>query len=174
MNGTPHLKPGEINRRWYLLNADGIVLGRLASLVSQLLRGKGKATYSRHMDQGDGVVVINAQKIRLTGRKLDQKLDFRHSGHTGGARFTPYSRIMRDKPERALELAVSGMLPKNRLRKRFMKRLKVFRADEGQKKYGGAVAINLDARRMSQGGPFVPLLSEQTPAPMVTTQVDRL
>jgi len=166
MTGTSHINPREVSRRWYLLNADGIVLGRLASLASQLLRGKGKATYSRHMDQGDGVVVINAQKIRLTGRKLDQKLDFRHSGHSGGARFTPYGRLIREKPERVVELAVSGMLPKNRLRKRFMRRLKVFRTDEGQKKYGGAIPVNLEARRMNQGGPFVPNLSEKSSEPV--------
>src|SRR5690242_8589964 len=132
---TPHLKTTEIQRSWFLLNADGIVLGRLATLAAQLLRGKGKSTYSPHMDGGDGVVVINADKIRLTGNKLIQKIDFRASRYPGGQTYTNYGKLIQEKPERVIELAVSGMLPKNRLRSRFMRRLKVFRGEAGAVTY---------------------------------------
>ncbi len=152
---TPQIKRNDIVRQWYLINADGISLGRLASLASGLLMGKGKTTYSPHMDQGDGVVVIYAGKARLTGNKLLQKIDFRASGHVGGATYTPYVKLMQDKPERAVELAVKGMLPKNKLRARFMKRLKVFRDDKGQKVYPGAVLVDYKNPKIRSGGPFV-------------------
>jgi large subunit ribosomal protein L13 len=152
---TPHLKPHEVIRRWHLVDADGVVLGRLAGLAAQLLRGKGKPTFSSHLDQGDGVVVINAHKVRLTGNKATQKLDFRASGYPGGQVYIHYGKLLQDKPERAVELAVYGMLPKNRLRDRFMRRLKVFRNDEGLKKYGGALPVDMKNPKIRSGGPFV-------------------
>jgi large subunit ribosomal protein L13 len=152
---TSFLKTREVTRRWFLVDADGVVLGRLANVAAQLLRGKGKVTFSGHMDQGDGVVVINAAKVRLTGKKAVQKLDFRASGYKGGQTFTQYGKLLREKPERAVELAVSGMLPKNRLRDRFLRRLKVSRADEGAKAYPYAAPVDMTLPENRSGGPFV-------------------
>jgi len=152
---TPQLKPTEIQRRWFLLNGDGVVLGRLATLAAHLLRGKGKTSYSPHQDGGDGVVVVNAQKVRLTGNKLIQKTDFRASRYPGGQVFTHYGKLMEEKPERAVELAVYGMLPKNRLRDRFMRRLKVYRGDEGTKIYSGAEVVDFGNPKIKSGGPYV-------------------
>src|SRR3989344_2397970 len=120
---TPHLKPNQVEHRWYMVDADGVALGRLAALTVHLLRGKGKATYSPHMDQGDCVVVLNARKILLTGKKATQKIDFRASRFPGGQVYTHYGKLLEEKPERVIELAVYGMLPKNRPRDRFMRRL---------------------------------------------------
>lgn len=152
---TPHLKSNEIQRTWFLINADGVVLGRLAAMAAQLLRGKGKATYSAHMDGGDGVVVINAEKIRLTGNKLIQKIDFRASRYPGGQVYTNYGKLIAEKPERVIELAVSGMLPKNRLRSRFMRRLKVFRGAEAGVTYKGAHVVDVTQPKIKSGGPYV-------------------
>ena len=154
---TFHPKPNTIPRRWFVVDADSVALGRLASLSAGLLRGKGKPTFSSHQDQGDGVVVINASKVALTGNKKTQKMDFRASGYRGGQTFTSYGKLLAEKPERAVELAVYGMLPKNRLRDRFMRRLKVFRSDEGAKIYPGAFAIDTKAPKIRSGGPFVAL-----------------
>ncbi len=152
---TPHLKVKEIQRTWFLINADGVVLGRLATMAANLLRGKGKSTYSAHMDGGDGVVVINAEKVRLTGNKLVQKIDFRASRYPGGQTYTSYGKMIQEKPERVVELAVSGMLPKNRLRSRFMRRLKVFRGAEGAISYKGAHVIDFSNSKTKSGGPYV-------------------
>lgn len=151
---TFHPKPNTVVRRWYVVDADGVSLGRLAALSAGLLRGKGKATFSPHQDLGDGVVVINASKVALTGNKKVQKLDFRASGYRGGQTFTNYGKLLAEKPERAVELAVYGMLPKNRLRDRFMRRLKVYRADEGVKVYPGAVTVDTKNPKVRSGGPF--------------------
>lgn len=152
---TPHLKPREVVRRSFMLDADGVVLGRLAALAAHLLRGKGKAAFSPHMDQGDSVVVVNAARIRLTGNKAIQKLDFRASGYRGGQVFTQYGKLLQEKPERAVELAVYGMLPKNRHRDRYMRRLKVFRDEAGRKQYPGAKAVDLKNPKLASGGPYV-------------------
>jgi large subunit ribosomal protein L13 len=152
---TPHLKPNEVQRGWYLINADGVVLGRLATMAAQLLRGKGKATYSAHMDGGDGVIVINAGKVRLTGKKLIQKIDFRASRYPGGQTYTHYGKLLQEKPERVIELAVYGMLPKNRLRDRFMRRLKVFRGAEAGVTYKGAHNVDVSNPKIKSGGPYV-------------------
>jgi large subunit ribosomal protein L13 len=140
-------------RRWHLIDADGMVLGRLAVLAAGLIRGKGKATFSPSVDQGDAVVVVNAGKVVITGRKDVQKTDFRASGYRGGQKFTQYGKLLQEKPERAVELAVSGMLPKNRLRSRFMRRLKVFRDESGLKQYPGAAALDVKNARLRRGGP---------------------
>lgn len=142
-------------RRWHLIDADGLVLGRVANLACQLIRGKGKTSFAPHVDHGDGVVVINAAKIILTGDKLTQKVDFHASGYQGGQTYTPYSRLMQEKPARAVELAVSGMLPKNRLRDKFMRKLKVFKDDAGVKQYPYAVPLDVKNPKLRTGGPFV-------------------
>lgn len=151
---THHPKPNTVERRWFVVDADSVALGRLATLSAGLLRGKGKATFNTHQDLGDGVVVINAGKVALTGNKKTQKMDFRASGFRGGQTYTHYGKLLEEKPERAVELAVYGMLPKNRLRDRFMRRLKVFRAAEGSKIYPGAIVVDTKKPKIRSGGPF--------------------
>ena len=119
--------PAEIDRRWYLIDADGRVLGRLASRVATLLRGKHKAIFTPHEDTGDFVVIVNAAGVRLTGRKLQQKKAYRHSGYPGGLKETSYETLMRTHPERAITEAVRGMLPKTRQGRQLIKKLKVYR-----------------------------------------------
>ncbi|HEV8338519.1 MAG TPA: 50S ribosomal protein L13 [bacterium] len=113
-------------RRWRLIDADGQILGRLATRVAVMLRGKDKPTFTPSLDRGDFVVVINAAKVRLTGRKLQQKHAYRHSGYAGGFRSVPYERLMQTHPDRAVEAAVRGMLPKNALGRRLIRKLKVY------------------------------------------------
>ena len=117
----------QIKREWHLIDADGKVLGRLATKVADLLRGKGKRIYSNDVDCGDFVVITNAAKIVLTGNKLEQKIAYRHSGYPGGDKYTPYKRLMAEAPEKALLFAVKGMLPKNKLADRQITRLRVFK-----------------------------------------------
>lgn len=119
-------KASEIDRKWYLVDAEGMVLGRLATEIASILRGKNKAEYTPHMDMGDFVVVVNADKIVLTGKKEQQKLYRRHSGYPGGLREIPYERMMEKHPERVLENAVRGMLPKNTLGRVMFRKLKVY------------------------------------------------
>ncbi|HWP36586.1 MAG TPA: 50S ribosomal protein L13 [Gemmatimonadales bacterium] len=120
--------PRELDHRWRIVDADGVALGRLASVVAQLIRGKHKPTFTPHMDGGDFVIVVNAAKVRLTGRKWEQKRYFRHSGYMGHERFTPVSRA---RPERVIEHAVFGMLPKNTLtRQRLRLKLRVYAGPE--------------------------------------------
>ena len=121
------VKPADIKRKWHMIDASGKVLGRLATEVANILRGKDKAIYTPYVDCGDFVVVTNARKIVLTGKKLEQKIDFHYWGHIGSAKYTPYSVIMEKTPEKAVILAVKGMLPKNRLASKQIKRLKVYR-----------------------------------------------
>lgn len=131
MTRTHTLTPSEIKHDWHLVDADGIALGRLASTVAQLIRGKHKPDFTPHMDGGDFVVVVNAAKVRLTGRKLEQKQYFRHSGYMGHERFTPVSRVLATRPERVIERAVFGMLPKSTLgRQALRKKLKVYAGPE--------------------------------------------
>lgn len=120
-------KASEIERRWHLVDADGKVLGRLAARVATLLRGKHKAQFVPQTDVGDFVVVVNAASVRLTGRKLQQKKQYRHSGYPGGFRETSYGVLMRTHPERAITEAVRGMLPKTRQGRKLLKKLKVYR-----------------------------------------------
>jgi len=127
---THSTKPSEITRDWWLVDAEGVVLGRLASEVAKRLRGKHKANFAPHLDTGDHVIVINASKIVLTGNKLTQKQMYRHSGYPGGLRAVPYSKIMAERPEMAVEKAVKGMLPSNRLGRAMLKKLKVYAGPE--------------------------------------------
>ncbi len=115
------------NRQWHLIDAKDQVLGRLATRVATLLRGKHKPTFTPYLDEGDFVVVINAADVKLTGDKLNQKVAYSHSMYPGGLKLVPYSRIMAERPERAIEKAVSSMLSKSKLRERMMTRLKVYR-----------------------------------------------
>jgi len=128
MNKKTYLpQEGAIERKWHLINADGKVLGRLAVKVADILRGKSKVIYTNHIDCGDFVVVTNASKIVLTGKKLDQKTHFTFSGYPGGAKLTPYSVLMANDADKALKFAVKGMLPKNKLADKQLKRLKVYK-----------------------------------------------
>ena len=127
---THSTKPSEITREWWLVDADGAVLGRLASEVAKLLRGKHKPTFAPHLDVGDYVVVINASKIVLTGDKLTQKKVHRHSGYPGGLKSVSFDRLMTSRPETVIERAVRGMLPGNRLGRAMLKKLKVYAGDE--------------------------------------------
>ena len=121
---TPRMP--EIQRRWHVVDAEGKVLGRLASEVAQLLRGKHKPMYTPHLDTGDFVVVVNADKIRVTGNKAEGKAYFRHSGYMGGERFIPFKNMLEKHPERVIDLAVKGMLPKNNLGRLTRRKLKVY------------------------------------------------
>ncbi len=124
---TYTLKASDIEHRWHVVDAEGVALGRLASRVPQLIRGKHKPTFTPHMDGGDYVVVINAEKVRLTGRKTEQKTYFRHTGYMGHGRFTPAGEMLRKHPDRVIEKAVFGMLPKTTLgRQSLRKKLKVY------------------------------------------------
>jgi len=116
----------DIQRRWYLIDADGKVLGRVASQIAILLRGKHKPIYTPHMDTGDHVIVVNASKIRLTGNKLEDKFYARHSGYPGGFKSILAGKLLAQKPERVIEIAVKGMLPKNKLGRAMFKKLKVY------------------------------------------------
>ncbi|HEY7684399.1 MAG TPA: 50S ribosomal protein L13 [Gemmatimonadales bacterium] len=125
-------KPADLSHQWHVVDAADVPLGRLASQVAQLIRGKHKPTFTRHMDGGDFVVVINAARVRLTGRKLEQKRHFRHTGYMGHERFTPVKTLLQGRfPERAIEHAVFGMLPKNSLSKQKLRtKLKVYAGDK--------------------------------------------
>jgi len=119
-------KPGEIQREWYVVDAAGKTLGRLASEIVKILRGKHKPIYTPHVDCGDFVIVVNADKVRVTGRKLDQKMYYRHSGYPGGFKSISLRDQLARHPERVIEAAVRGMLPKNRLGRRMIKKMKVY------------------------------------------------
>ena len=119
-------KPGDIERSWHVIDATDVVLGRLASHTAQLLRGKHKPIFAPHIDTGDFVIIVNADKVALTGAKLEQKKAFRHSGYPGGLRSTSYTELMAKSPERAVEKAVRGMLPKNSLARQQLSKLKVY------------------------------------------------
>ncbi len=123
-------KEVEESRRWYLIDAEGQVLGRMASKIAHILRGKNKPIYSPHQDVGDFIVVINAEKVKLTGKKAEQKTYFRHSGYLGGETNTPVALILEKHPERVIEFAVKRMLPKNALGRRMFKKLKVYAGPE--------------------------------------------
>jgi large subunit ribosomal protein L13 len=123
-------KPGEIERRWHVIDATDVVLGRLASQAAVLLRGKHKPTFAPHVDTGDFVVIINADKVALTGNKREQKKAYRHSGYPGGLSAVGYTELLDKHPERAVEKAVAGMLPKNTLGRAQLSKLKVYRGAE--------------------------------------------
>lgn len=123
-------KPNEVERKWYVIDAEGKVLGRLASEIASILRGKNKPIYTPHVDTGDFVIVINADKVVLTGKKLEQKYYRYHTGYPGGLREISYERMMNEKPEKVIQQAVKGMLPKNSLGRQMFRKLKVYRGPE--------------------------------------------
>ena len=123
-------KPGDVQRDWYVIDATDVVLGRLASHVATLLRGKHKPTFAPHVDGGDFVIVINADKVALSGSKREQKMAYNHSGYPGGLRAVPYGELLDKHPERAVEKAVRGMLPKTSLGRAQLGKLKVYAGAE--------------------------------------------
>jgi large subunit ribosomal protein L13 len=127
--GTYFNKSKAVDRKWHVIDARGQVLGRLATQIATYLRGKNRPTFTPYLDEGDFVVVINAEHVKLTGNKLEQKVAFSHSLYPGGLKLIPYSRIMAETPERAITRAVSGMLAKNTLRARMLTRLKVYKGE---------------------------------------------
>ena len=123
-------KPADIQRKWYVIDADGLTLGRLASEVAKILRGKNKPQYTPFLDTGDFVIVVNAAKVVLTGKKLDQKLYRYHTLYPGGLKEIKYRVMMQKNPEKVLELAIKGMLPKNALGRQMFRKLKVYAGPE--------------------------------------------
>ena len=123
-------KAADVQRKWYVVDAEGVVLGRLASQVAAILRGKNKPVYTPHVDTGDYVIILNADKVVLTGKKLDQKVYYHHSGYTGGLKETSYRHLMEEKPEFAVKRSIIGMLPKGPLGRKMAKKLKVYTGTE--------------------------------------------
>ncbi|WP_201467601.1 50S ribosomal protein L13 [Janibacter melonis] len=123
-------KAGDITRQWHVIDATDVVLGRLASQTAILLRGKHKTTFAPHVDTGDFVIIINADKVALTGSKAEQKRAYRHSGYPGGLRSTSYTELLEKSPERAVEKAIRGMLPRNSLGRQQLSKLKVYAGAE--------------------------------------------
>jgi len=123
-------KPTEVERKWYVIDAAGKPLGRVAAMAATLLRGKHKPIYTPHIDTGDHVIVINAARVVLTGNKIDQKIYYHHSGYPGGLKKTIYRQLMLRKPEFVIERAIRGMLPKNRLGRAMFRKLKVYAGSE--------------------------------------------
>ena len=136
--------PDQITRHWYLVDAEDETLGRLASRVAQILRGKHKPIYTPHLDTGDHVLIVNAGKVLLTGKKLDQKRYYRHSGYPGGLKETPVRRLLETHPERVIESAVRGMLPKGKLGRQMFRKLRVYAGSEHPHEAQQPVAIDLD------------------------------
>ncbi|OLT41310.1 50S ribosomal protein L13 [Saccharomonospora sp. CUA-673] len=123
-------KPGDVTRAWHVIDAQDVVLGRLATEVATLLRGKHKPIYAPHVDTGDFVIIVNADKVALTGNKREQKFAYRHSGYPGGLRKQSFGELLDTKPERLVEKTVKGMLPKNKLGRAMGKKLKVYAGPE--------------------------------------------
>lgn len=123
-------KANDIERQWWVVDAEGMALGRLATEVARILRGKHKPIYTPHLDTGDHVIVVNASKVALSGKKADQKTYFRHSGYMGGEKHIPFKRMISTHPERVIELAVKGMLPKNALGRHMKEKLRVYAGPE--------------------------------------------
>jgi len=123
---TPWVKKEEVKQEWYIVDAKDKILGRLAFKLAYILQGKHRPDYTPHVDQADFIIVINAEKIKLTGKKLDQKIYWRHSGYMGGLKLETARKLLERKPEQLIYLAVKRMLPRNRMRKKLLKKLKVY------------------------------------------------
>ena len=139
--------PEDIQRTWHVVDAEGLVLGRLATEVANLLRGKHKPIYAPHVDTGDFVIVVNADKIVLTADKLDKKIAYRHSGYPGGLRSTNYAQLMAKKPEEVVRKAVKGMVPKTRLGRSMLRKLKVYAGPTHPHAAQGPVAFDIPSAR---------------------------
>jgi large subunit ribosomal protein L13 len=146
-------KPEHIERRWYVVDASGQVLGRLASEVATLLRGKHKPMFAPHMDTGDHVIIVNADKVELTGNKATQKVAYRHSGYPGGIKGIRYDRLLAERPVQAVEKAVRGMLPKNRLGRQMIKKLHIVAGPDHPHAAQQPVALEVGARPAWDGLP---------------------
>lgn len=129
-NATISAKKADMQPKWYLVDAEDLILGRMATQVADILRGKNKPYFTPNVDCGDYVIIVNADKVKLTGKKLEQKFYTTHSGYMGGLKETSYKDMMKEKPERVVEHAVKGMLPKNKLQQVFMNKLKVYAGPE--------------------------------------------
>ena len=143
MNTTFMANAQNVERKWYVVDADGMVLGRLASQVANILRGKTKPIYTPHVDTGDYVIIINADKAILTGKKLDQKIYYHHSGFAGGLKQTKYSKLMAEKPEFAVKHAIIGMMPKGPLGRQMARKLHVYAGAEHEHEAQKPVALEL-------------------------------
>ena len=130
MKSTYLAKPNEVQKKWYIIDAEGKILGRVAAQVATILRGKHRPTYTPNVDCGDNVIVINASKAVLSGNKLDKKFYYRHTGYIGGLKSTSYRELMATKPEKAMYLAIKGMLPKNSLGSKMMTNVRIYRDAE--------------------------------------------
>lgn len=139
-------RSGEVEKNWYVIDAAGKPLGRIATQIARLLRGKHKPAYTPHVDTGDHVVVINAEKVVLTGKKADQKVYYRHTGYVGGLKEISFREMITEKPERVIHIAVKGMLPHNRLGRAMLKKLKVYRGNEHPHKAQNPIAWNGDGQ----------------------------
>ena len=146
-------RPRDIERRWYVVDADGVVLGRLASEVAKILRGKHKPIFAPHADTGDHVIVVNAGGVRLTGAKQEKKVYYRHSGYPGGIRELGYARLMAERPRLVVEKAVKGMLPKNRLGRAMISKLSVYEGPEHPHQAQKPVPLALGEVPMWEGLP---------------------
>jgi len=140
-------KPGAVDRKWYIVDAEGMVFGRLASQVASILRGKNKPEFTPHVDTGDFVIIINAEKAVFTGKKLDQKLYRSHSGYVGSMKETKYGHLMETKPEFAMYEAIRRMLPKNKLGRQMLKKLRVYKGAEHDHEAQKPEAIKLEGMR---------------------------
>ncbi len=146
MKTTFMANPNTIERKWYVVDAEGKTLGRLAAEVAKVLRGKNKPTFTPHVDTGDHVIVVNAAKVRLTGKKLIQKTYFRHSGYPGGSTFVTAGNMLEKHPERVVEMAVRGMLPKNKLGEQMYRKLNVYAGAEHPHAAQKPEVLELDIR----------------------------
>lgn len=146
MKTTFMANPSNVDRKWYVVDAEGKTLGRLAAEVAQVLRGKNKPTFTPHVDTGDHVIVVNAEKIRVTGKKLIQKEYFRHSGYPGGSTFVTLGNMLQKHPARVIEMAVKGMLPKNKLGAQMYRKLNVYVGPEHPHAAQKPEALEFDIR----------------------------
>lgn len=146
MKTTFMANAGNIERKWFVVDAEDQTLGRLAAEVAKVLRGKHKPTFTPHVDTGDYVIVVNAAKVKLTGKKLIQKTYFRHSGYPGGAKFTQAGHMLETRPERVVEMAVRGMLPKNKLGEQMYRKLSVYAGAEHPHQAQKPEELKLDIR----------------------------
>jgi large subunit ribosomal protein L13 len=144
MSKTYMAKPSQVERKWYILDASGIPLGRLASRAASILRGKNKPSFTPNVDCGDHVIVLNCDKILLTGDKLEQKFYRTHSGYPGGLKEVSYKKLIQEKADFAVYKAVKGMLPKNALGRKMLKKLRVYKGGEHNQTAQKPVAINMD------------------------------
>jgi large subunit ribosomal protein L13 len=138
-------KPEDVRRDWYVVDATNKTLGRLSTEIARRLRGKHKAEYTPHVDTGDYIVVVNAEKIRVTGNKMKDKMYYRYTGYIGNLKSMPLEKMMKEKPERALELSVKGMMPRNPLGRKMLSKLRVFAGPEHSHEAQQPITLEIDA-----------------------------